>query len=379
MNTRFTLDGSGALEQRLECLCAQTVERVRAIIPESAIEAVLLGGGYGRGEGGVLKTENGDQPYNDLEFYLFLRGSRLLNERRFGQDLEKLSEELSPEAGLHLEFKIASSREFQRAQPAMFSYDLIMGRRLLRGSDSFLDRAAQHRDPAQIPAEEATRLLMNRGSGLIFAREKLLRPEFGPQEADFVRRNIAKAKLALGDAVLAAEGRYHWSCRERAGLLAKLKGDHPCGPEVQRRHIEGVSFKLRPTSGFSPREALMDEHQEVARLAEQVWLWLENRRLGAAYHNSVEYALSPDNKLPGRSMLRNFLVNLRHSKGRFIGPGCWRYPRERLFHSLAILLWNQEKLSDDRLLRRVQEALQTSESDFRSLSKAHWKLWSQFG
>ena len=55
---------------------------VRSFIPENRLEAVVLGGGYGRGEGGVLKTEAGDRFYNDLEFYVFVQGPRLLNDAR---------------------------------------------------------------------------------------------------------------------------------------------------------------------------------------------------------------------------------------------------------------------------------------------------------
>mgnify|MGYP006142135189 CR=1 FL=1 len=41
------------------------------------------------------------------------------------------------------------------------------------------------------------------GTGLLFARERLDRPHFTAADADFVGRNLAKARLALGDAVLA--------------------------------------------------------------------------------------------------------------------------------------------------------------------------------
>ena len=36
---------------------------------------VVLGGGYGRGEGGVLHTPQGDKPYNDLDIFVFSDGA----------------------------------------------------------------------------------------------------------------------------------------------------------------------------------------------------------------------------------------------------------------------------------------------------------------
>src|SRR5580692_3959935 len=64
MKTRFTIDGSQELEERLERICGQVKRRAADIVPRPKLEAIVLGGGYGRGEGGVLRTEGGDQPYN---------------------------------------------------------------------------------------------------------------------------------------------------------------------------------------------------------------------------------------------------------------------------------------------------------------------------
>ena len=65
---RFTVDGSDDLERHLARICEKIAAGLRGLIPPRQLEAVLLGGGYGRGEGGVLRTSAGDRPYNDLEF-----------------------------------------------------------------------------------------------------------------------------------------------------------------------------------------------------------------------------------------------------------------------------------------------------------------------
>src|SRR5213075_351651 len=102
------------------------------------LEGLLLGGGYGRGEGGVLPTASGDRPYNDLEFYVFLRGNRHLNELRFGRALHVLGEILTPQAGVEVEFKIASLRELASTPISMFSYDLVVAHRWIIGNDELL-------------------------------------------------------------------------------------------------------------------------------------------------------------------------------------------------------------------------------------------------
>ena len=196
---RFTIDGDDALEAHLAQVCERVLSGVRGLIPDRRLEAVLLGGGYGRGEGGVLRQPEGDRPYNDLEFYVAVRGNRHLNERLYRRPLEVLGDILSHLAGVEVEFKIASLAEWRAQRVSMFSYDLFAGHRLLWGDERALEGCAHHLQAALIPLSEAARLLMNRGTGLLLARARLAAARFSCEDADFVRRNIAKAELACGD------------------------------------------------------------------------------------------------------------------------------------------------------------------------------------
>src|SRR5947208_2865176 len=99
---RLTLDGSAELERRLAVLCRQIGHSVSERIGRHKLDALVLGGGYGRGQGGVLRTEGKDAPYNDLEFYVFVKGNSVLNARRYRSSLDELSKSLSPAAGLHV-------------------------------------------------------------------------------------------------------------------------------------------------------------------------------------------------------------------------------------------------------------------------------------
>src|SRR5688572_13051725 len=151
---RFTTDGSAELEQHLALTCAKIAAGIRGLVPRKKLEAILLGGGYGRGEGGVLATPRGDRPYNDLEFYVCVRGNRHVNERRFGRALHVLGEILTPQAGVEVEFKITSLREFEQSSVSMFSYDLVLGHRWLAGSEELLAGCAHHREAGRIPLHE---------------------------------------------------------------------------------------------------------------------------------------------------------------------------------------------------------------------------------
>ena len=377
---RFTADGGPELEQHLERTCEKIAAGIRGLIPRPKLEAVLLGGGYGRGEGGVLQTPRGERPYNDLEFYVCLRGNRHLNERRFGRALHVLGEILTPQAGVEVEFKITSLAEFADAPISMFSYDLMLGHRWLVGQPDLLTGCPQHREAEDIPLSEATRLLMNRCSGLLFAREKLQKREFTGADADFVRRNIAKAELALGDAVLVAHGCYHWSVRERHRHIERMAREktHPWIESVRRHHAIGVEFKLHPQRSTASREELLAEHSSVTALAEKIWLWLEARRLKTIISSPRGYAELSLSKCGETSPFRNVLVNLKALGLRpLLEARATRHPRERILSVLPLLLWEPATLTAPELLRFVQRELQTHAMKFPEIMHAYRRLWTR--
>jgi len=391
----------------------------------------------------VWRTESGDWPYNDLEFYVFLRGSLWLNERRHQASLQALAKRLSTAAGvcgagvppasptgvppvegfeicggtppksagetpalllvnrpaprLDVEFKISSLAKLRRSRVTMFSYDLAEGHRWLLGSrgagippaslgaeERLLAACEHHRDATRIPLAEATRLLMNRCSGLLFALERLQKTHFTPEDADFVGRNLAKAQLAFGDAVLTTYGQYHWSCRERQRLFQQLcvGEDLPWLAEVRDHHAAGVAFKLHPQPTSASRASLQGRHAELTTLALQLWLWLESHRLKHPFVSARAYALSPLNKCPETKSWRNLLINLRTfgpASLLSIGfPKAARCPRERIFHALALLLWEPESLCAGASRREIQNELRTTVTGFVDLLTAYQRLWGRF-
>jgi hypothetical protein len=379
---RFTLDGDDALELHLERTCTRIVSGIRGLIPQRKLEAVILGGGYGRGEGGVLKGSAGDRPYNDLEFYVALKGSRHLNEIRYRRRLDVLGEILTHLADAEVEFKITSLAEMGARPVSMFSYDLAAGHRLLWGGASaeLAPIWGLHACPENIPQSEATRLLMNRCSGLLFARAELEHEPISPSSSDFVRRNVAKAQLACGDAILTAFGRYHWSCTERHRRLEELAREKRSAwfDAALHHHAMGVAFKLHPESGYISRDVLAERLAEVTAFAQKCWLWLEARRLGRKFPSARSYVEAPCDKCPGSSLFLNMLLNLRADGFRpRVRPTPWRHPRQRIFHSLTLLLWDPEAAHDPVRKRRIETELNARGTSLGEWVAAYRNLWNR--
>ncbi len=378
---RFTLDGSEQLEAHLTRTCDFVLAGIRAIVPEDKLEAVLLGGSYGRGEGGVLKTDSGDEPFNDLEFYVCLQGNDWLNRRRYNQAFSQLGAQLSSAAGVEVEFKIISLAKLARAPASMFYFDLVMGHRWVLGDEHLLDGCEHHCCASRIPLSEATRLLMNRCSGLLFAEERMRRRPFTRADAEFVGRNLAKAQLALGDTVLTAYGQYRQSCRDRHNRFMEMpyEEDTPWLPEVCELHRRGVQFKLHPKRVIGNLGDLQRMHSRLVSFSLLVWLWLESYRLNRPFGSVRDYVFDEVDKCPETDALRNRLICIAaFGPAQLFKLSASHHPRQRLLHAMALLLWEPAAIEDPVLISRLQRELGTRASNFEDLLAAYKSLWSRF-
>ena len=178
---------------------------------------VVLGGGYARGEGGVVDAE-GSAPRlsNDLDFYVVAEdGASPADLAAIAAALRPVSEKWTARLGVDVDFsppktpwRIRHDEERLMIQELVHGYCDVAGK---PGAELFADVA--RRDPSALPAMEAVRLLVNRGAGLLLAAEPGAEP-------GFVARNINKAILGCGDARLIARGGYRWRALDRADALA---------------------------------------------------------------------------------------------------------------------------------------------------------------
>jgi hypothetical protein len=225
------------LEARLELHFA----RVKASFEAQGFTgSLVLGGGYGRGEGGVMKGNDGPGFSNDLDYFLFddqPADPRLLE---WCREIERRESE---ELGIDVEIKSLRADSIGDPSRSMMFADLVAGHVVVAGDATFLEILRERLDFSQIEPAEATRLLWNRGSGMFFSRCRMGKSD----GMKFVIRNHAKLKLALGDSWLCLNGLYTSKCRERALRLDSC--ELPPGiPALRKWHSEAVDFKFHPTA-----------------------------------------------------------------------------------------------------------------------------------
>jgi len=248
---RYTAVPSPALEAELERALAGIAAEIDALnLPK--LRAVALGGGYGRGEGGVRHTERGDRLYNDLDFFVFASGADGAAARRIDRALERVSEQWERRLGVAVDFGPVKNLEALKKVTGTLMYqELLRGWKSVWGEADWTQFLAAL-PPERLPFSEAARLLLNRGMGLLFAGDCLRK---GSEDADFIVRNMNKALLGCGDALLLASGRYRWRGAERVAAFAGYVQKEGLPAEYARFYEKAARWKLEPVPVLSAHPA----------------------------------------------------------------------------------------------------------------------------
>ncbi len=244
----FTAARDAAADAALRAALPEIVAAVRGCaLPGFA--GLVLGGGYGRGEGGATAAH---RLYNDLDLFVFLDAPEAAFPS-FAQRLAPVAAAFTARLGVDVDFTLRTAARLRRDGRRLMVQELLRGHVALDPAD--FDLAAwsgvRPRAAADLPAGEAARLVMNRGMGLEFARRRLAAN--GGRADAFVLRNLNKAVLGAGDARLIAEGRYAWRLDAREAALA---GD--------ATYARACAFKRRPTDDAAATSAALPRADDAA-------------------------------------------------------------------------------------------------------------------
>lgn len=332
MTTIYARDGSEAFNLALDETLHRIADRVESEMGGNLV-ALILGGGYGRGEGGVI-VENGDErPYNDLDFTLVVSNKSNVPWKK----LDIVSNVFAKELGIHVDFSRPLTIEDIENWPSwLMWYDLLNGHVTLKGPKDLLEKHAPDSLKESLPAIEGTRLLLNRGAGILWALRVVRKIETEPDN-DFVRRNYYKCALALGDSLLIAFKRYTTQYFGRNVLVDQLASDEQRVSKLELLSLyeEALKFKFRPDLvAKNPKSET--QLKDLAALWGKVFLLVENVRTNANWKSLDEYVLwkgiRETDQHTSKKLLRNLVRNLSLNKLSL------RYPRENLYRKLPVLL-----------------------------------------
>jgi hypothetical protein len=273
---RFTARGGNEIEARLLEVVRQGGEIAKASLPAGSWRALVLMGGYGRGEGGVEVIDGVERPHNNLDFLLITTGRWVRDTESLRRGLNEALRPLAEQAGIGIDAGAISDRALERAPCRVMWYDMRFGHQTILGDPAWLPSLSRF-TAERVLASDIRDLVVNRGTLLVIndAVLALEHPPAGVWKA--LVRHTVKAILGYGDALLYWRGAYHWSYAERQRRMAARRD---VGAEFRALYDWAMEFRFRPDyTGWEGRDlpAWLDE---VRQAVEPVHLQVEGRRCG---------------------------------------------------------------------------------------------------
>lgn len=350
----FSVTGMPQIEKRITQDLAKITDSVLSLTGNRTV-AVILTGGYGRGEGGVCLRNGEMRPVNDYDLVVVVRDSALHPLATLRSRIRQLSGHLAEEIRVGIDVALVRESALPFVKPTIFWYETRMGHQVLWGNPNMLDAMPKF-DATDVPLTEGARLLLNRGAMLLDA---LIRINGNGLlgEADIARVLTAgwKAALSWGDCILLTQGKYHYShrARESAFVALPIQNGVPSKEQLKGMYQEAVNFKFFPNYKSPPNGDLKAWVNSIVRIHEGVLRWFEENRLGRPFHHWAKYASPRVLKFPlpfgvsqlGKNLIRSLLTcgwPGRASLSRWIIAD----PQERLISVLPLLLFtpNSENL-----------------------------------
>lgn len=258
---RYTAYGSVEVEVSIDKLCDQIVARVLEYAPKTT-RSVVLFGGYGKGEGGVLTIDGVQRPHNNVDILVVTAAADPLLQ----STLTKACAPLVEDAKLGIDISVTSESELQNSALSLMWYDMVGGHKTIYGDPSVVLKLP-FTDPHAMPAIEMQRLLVNRGSLLVI--NDWLRTQAEPDQIRAIcNKHAVKAVIGYGDALLYYQQRYHWSY-ERKRSRMRTASDVP--KAFRELYEAACAYRLQPDPSVDfevPRELLA-----------QIFLDCERKRL----------------------------------------------------------------------------------------------------
>lgn len=217
---RFTARGSAEAEALITALVTEIAASSQRFLSPEVCRALVLLGGYGRGEGGVVKTDRGERIHNNLDFLVITSSIPPEKQTQLRADLQQELAPLKDKYEVELDFAFIPESKLRRSPSLVMWYDMRFGHKTILGDASLVPSLTQF-DLARIPAWDVRNLLVNRGTLLVINDQLIASRPLSPEDRKLLVKHAMKAIIGYGDALLFFSGDYHWSYAEKQRRMRK--------------------------------------------------------------------------------------------------------------------------------------------------------------
>ena len=293
----FTYCGEASAEQVVKDILSKVATEIIGSIPSKISKSLILLGGYGKGEGGMIRRENSYIPHNNFDLLLVTSRNSLLSSSDIDERIQQKVRRLEKDLDIGIDISIMPEYKLRKMPTRVFSYDMKEGHRTLYGDSSIVPSI--HREINDIPNWDMRNLMVNRGSLLLINQLCLDLLKNGLDKNNDIKKLIIKhtmkAIIGYGDAVLYFNNQYHWSYKVKNRRLLQMGGSNI---EFARLYQEAMNFRFSPRYECYLDLDFNDWQKSILFTLQDVHLQCESKRLGIEINSWDTYFDASLRELP---------------------------------------------------------------------------------
>lgn len=307
---KYSINGNELFDRAIDQDLNEIIKAVQALPEKHLWKALILIGGYGRGEGIVY---NEAFPFNDYDLILVSKPINGIRLRRLRTQIKKFAEEHFSHLNVHVDLYLHTEKSLKEGPLSLLKYEMRHGNTVLFGE---IDNLPPW-NIKDVSLDEGARLLLNRGTLLLYNKKRPNKKDFG--------KYVLKAQLALGDALLLALGKYdvYYETKKEAILAC------PQFPWIQTHYRQAIDY--RNSLNDKILSSLEKEMEETVSQFLVFLYWYESIRLGTLVKTYEEncQALKKQRNYSLKSVLLN---------GLYFKSLSAVHPRDKLLAELPLFL-----------------------------------------
>ena len=259
--------------------------------------ALVLVGGFGRGEGGVYRQGASIVPSNDYDIEMITAGRKGVDPAALKKTERYLADKLGID-WVHIEAR--SKRQLKKMAFTQYTFDIKYGHYVFYGDPHIFNL---------IPSMDASQMELIEGEKILFTRlwcflgplnDHFLDQSFSAGEQRFFANQLSKALLAVCDAILMVEGAYTLQYANKLARFERLghlfptdaNGHDPVEKDGPLDRLVALmrwatAHKLRPGPSV-PGDPVVFYFQ-VKQIYIEKMFWFLGRRYGCAFQDWVHF------------------------------------------------------------------------------------------
>ncbi len=289
---KYTIYENEDVDKLIQIKLDLIVDNIIKFIGSQNIKAIILTGGFGRGEGGVIIDNGSIKLINDMDINIICKPQKYRNtiaDKKEG--LEQLAQKLADDVDIkQIDLGISHPARFYFSTNRVGIYEYRNGYKSLFGNIDVKRRIKNYK-AENLPLADGTQYFLTRGSGLLIAalyfynKKNIYKKD---RENFLIETN--KSILAMGDSFLLLNKKYHYSYQERLNRLTTIDFKQaPNGKIIKEIYYKALQWKLRPNLNWQGDIREIKRWFYIRDLLSEYFIWFEQKRLNQKIKNWQEY------------------------------------------------------------------------------------------